>query len=202
MIRLGIFGGTFDPPHLAHLILADEACDQMHLTKVLWVLTPYPPHKEGKPITPWLHRLEMLKRAISDNNSFELCSVDIDRPPPHYAVDTMNILKQQYPGAKLFYLMGGDSLSQLPTWERPHEFIQVCNALVVMHRSNDHIGFDTLEHILPGIKQKTIFIKAPLVEISGADIRRRVAERKPFRYYLPDSVYRLILEQNLYRGSN
>jgi nicotinate-nucleotide adenylyltransferase len=114
----------------------------------------------------------------------------------------MHILRQQYPGAELFYLMGGDSLSQLPTWERPHEFIQVCDAIVVMHRPNERVDCDALENVLPGIKQKTVFVKAPLIEISGADIRWRVAERKPFRYYLPDPVYRLILELNLYRDSS
>lgn len=198
-MRLGVFGGTFDPLHLAHLILADEALHQLHLNKILWVLTPFPPHKQGKPITPLSHRLEMLEKAITDNASFELCRVDIDRPPPHYAVDTMCILRQQFPHAEMFYLMGGDSLQQLPTWKRPSEFIHLCDALAVMRRPYDHVNLDSLENMLPGITKKTIFVNAPLLDISGADLRQRVAEGRPFRYYLPDPVYRIVLKQNLYK---
>ncbi|MCX8025419.1 MAG: adenylyltransferase/cytidyltransferase family protein, partial [Thermanaerothrix sp.] len=92
MSRLGIFGGTFDPPHVGHLILASEAADQLHLDRVLWVLTPDPPHKRGQPITPLAIRLKLVMAAIQEDPLFELSRVEIDRPGPHYAVDTLRIL--------------------------------------------------------------------------------------------------------------
>ena len=118
-MRIGIFGGTFDPPHLGHLILADEAHAQLELDRLLWVLTPDPPHKLHQSITPLVDRLDMLRATIAGNNAFELSMVDIERAGPHYAVDTLLILGRSYPGDALIYVMGGDSLRDLPTWYRP-----------------------------------------------------------------------------------
>src|SRR5512143_3713267 len=115
---IGVFGGTFDPPHTGHLILAAEAQAQLDLERILWVLTPTPPHKPGQRITSTALRLEMLQAAIDGNPDFELSRVDLDRPPPHYAVDSVHLLRAAYPQAWLAYLMGGDSLDDLPTWVR------------------------------------------------------------------------------------
>src|SRR5512134_3010613 len=104
-MRLGIFGGTFDPPHLGHLILAAEAQAQLGLERILWVLTPFPPHKTDQQVTSLGDRLDLLAAALDDDPAFELCRVDIDRPPPHYAVDTVGLLHAQYPQARLVYLM-------------------------------------------------------------------------------------------------
>src|SRR4030042_4938152 len=102
-MRLGIFGGTFDPPHVGHLILADEARVQLGLERVLWVLTPNPPHKMDQAITPLVDRLDMLRAALGDALHFELSRVDIDRPPPHYAVDTVRLLRRHHPDDTLVY---------------------------------------------------------------------------------------------------
>src|SRR4030067_875751 len=96
-IRLGVFGGTFDPPHQAHLILADEARHQLGLERVLWVLTPDPPHKEGQVISPWQVRLELLAAALDSDTAFEISMVDVERPPPHFAFETIQILQQRNP---------------------------------------------------------------------------------------------------------
>ncbi len=197
--KIGILGGTFDPPHIAHLILAAEALDQLQLARVLWVLTPVPPHKKNQSITSLEQRLEMVKLAIQDNADFEISRVDIDRPPPHFAVDTMRLLAKQYPENVLVYLMGGDSLHDLPTWERPNDFIAACDAIGVMRRSGDHVDIRSLENELPGIRAKARFIPAPLVEISGSQIRERIREDRAFRYYLHPAVYKLIQSQQLYR---
>ncbi len=109
-MRVGVFGGTFDPPHLGHLILAAEALHQLRLERLLWVLTQDPPHKHGQMICPWEARFEMVRLATAGDPAFEISRVDIDRPGPHYAVDTMGILKRQLPQTDLFYLIGGDSL--------------------------------------------------------------------------------------------
>jgi len=138
--RLGIFGGTFDPPHIGHLILAAEAHSQLSLDRVLWVLTFYPPHKTEQSISPLSDRLDMVLAAISDDPRFELSRVDIDRPAPHYAVDTVRLLKETCPQSELVYLMGGDSLKSLPYWYKPLEFVAGCHSLGVMRRPGDQIN--------------------------------------------------------------
>jgi nicotinate-nucleotide adenylyltransferase len=198
-MKLGIFGGTFDPPHVAHLILAGEAQFQLALDRVLWVLTPDPPHKGKWNLTPVAHRLDMLQAAIGDNPVFELSRVDLDRPGPYYAVDTLAILRDHYPQAELVYLMGGDSLHDLPDWHRPDEFLAICDALGVMRRPNDAIDLGALEAKYPELGGKARFIDAPLLEISARRIRQKIASARPFRYYLPLSVYQIILERDLYR---
>jgi nicotinate-nucleotide adenylyltransferase len=199
MQTIGIFGGTFDPPHLGHLILAAEARAQLGLERLLWVLTSDPPHKQGLAITPLEHRLEMVKLAIADDSQFELSSVEFTRPGPHYALDTLNILGGQNPGGKLVYLMGGDSLCDLPAWHRPADFVSACHMIGVMRRPGDTLDLSALEKILPGLAAKVRFVEAPLLDIAAHEIRRRVADKRPFRYYLPAGVYEYIGKHNLYR---
>ncbi len=197
-MALGVFGGTFDPPHLGHLILAQEAQSQLGLDKVLWVLTAGPPHKTGLVITALQHRLDMLSAATCDNPDFEISRVDIDRSAPHYAVDTVRLIARSHPEAELIYLMGGDSLHDLPTWFKPNEFVQACDAIGVMARPGEQVPLDSLERQIPGIARKVRFVEAPLLEIASSDIRARVAQGRPFRYYLPPAVYQIILDRKLY----
>jgi nicotinate-nucleotide adenylyltransferase len=196
---IGIFGGTFDPPHLGHLILAAEAFHQLQLNRLLWVLTPQPPHKPGRPITPLPHRLAMLQRAIAPTPGFELSRVEIDRPGPHYTIETLEILRIQFPAADFALLIGGDSLRDLPGWQRPAEIVSACRYLGVMRRPGDSVEISTLERILPGLGGKIRFIDTPRLEISSSAIRRRVAEGGHYRYYLPESVYDYIQQNKLYR---
>jgi nicotinate-nucleotide adenylyltransferase len=199
MARLGIFGGTFDPPHVAHLILAAEALSQLKLDRMLWVLTPQPPHKKEKRVTSLDVRLEMLQAALGGDPAFVLSRLEIDRPPPHYAVDTMHLLAAQHPSDELVYLMGGDSLRDLPTWHAPLDFVRSCSGIGVMHRPGAITDLDVVETKLPGISLKVRWILLPLMEVSSTDIRQRVASARPYRYFLPPAVYRLIEDQNLYR---
>ncbi len=195
----GVFGGTFDPPHLGHLILASEALSQLGLERLLWVLTPDPPHKPSQPITPLAQRLEMLRLALSDEPRFEICEIEIDRPGPHYTVETLRQLKAANPATELVYLMGGDSLRDLPTWRDPVEIIRQCRALGVMRRPYDAVDLAALEKILPGISAKVRFVDVPLLEIASSQVRQRVAANQSFRYYLHPRVYDYILETGLYR---
>lgn len=198
-MRIGIFGGTFDPPHLGHLILAAETQDQLGLDRLLWVLTPDPPHKQNHSISPASLRLELVQAATQDNPSFELSRVDIDRPGPQYAVDTVKLLACKYPGAEMFYLIGGDSLHDLPSWHLPQKLVQEVTAFGVMRRPGDNVDLAHLEQALPGISEKVRFVDAPLLEISASEIRRRIAEGRPYRYYLPETVYTLIQTRHLYQ---
>jgi nicotinate-nucleotide adenylyltransferase len=198
MQTIGIFGGTFDPPHLGHLILASEAHARLALDRLLWVLTPDPPHKQGQSFAPLEHRLSMVKLAITDNPQFELSDVELIRPGPHYAVDTVNLLAGQNPGARLVYLMGGDSLCDLPTWHRPADFVAACQLIGVMRRPGTVVDLSALEKILPGLTAKIRFVDAPLFDIAAHDIRARIADGRPFRYFLPPAVYEYIIEHGLY----
>jgi nicotinate-nucleotide adenylyltransferase len=199
MQTIGIFGGTFDPPHLGHLILAAEAHAQLGLDRLLWMLTPDPPHKQGKTIATLNHRLAMVRLAIDGNPQFVLSTVDMDRLGPHYALDTVKIIAKQNPGANLIYLMGGDSLRDMPLWHRPADFLAACHAIGVMRRPGYAIDMAALETKFPGLTDKVCFVEAPLLEISANEIRARVARGRPFRYLLPPEVYAYIIEHNLYR---
>ncbi len=198
--RIGVFGGTFDPPHLGHLILAAEAHYQLGLDKVLWVLTPDPPHKRGLKPTAWPKRAAMVLAAIGDNPIFELSTVEIERPGPHYAVDTMRLLRVQNPHAQWIYLMGGDALHGLPTWHRVREFLDLCDELGVMRRPGDEIDLTVVEACLPGVVAKVRFVNAPLLQIAARELRERTKKGAPIRYYLPEAVYALIREWRLYRS--
>ena len=200
--RIGIFGGTFDPPHLGHLILASEARIQLQLTRLLWVLTSVPPHKLGQPISPLEDRLAMLKIALKDEPDFELSTVDMDRPGPHYTVDTLNLLARQNPNADLILLIGGDSLHDLPTWHLPEKIIASCHQIGVIRRPGDLIDLSLLESQIPGITDKVHFVDAPLLEIASHEIRKRISAGMPFRYYLLPSVYDYIVEHRLYLNSS
>lgn len=197
--RIGILGGTFDPVHLGHLILAEEAHYQLKLDSILFLLTPFPPHKTDQEITHLEHRLSMLNLAVADNPFFQISRVDIDRPPPHFAVDSLKIIRSEYPQARLYYLMGGDSLRDLPHWYQPEQFIRSCDGIGVMCRRVEGDSFEEVNHLLPGIKDKVIFLTAPQFDISSRDIRRRISNGLPFRYFLPHPVYSYIVEQGLYR---
>jgi nicotinate-nucleotide adenylyltransferase len=197
-MRIGIFGGTFDPPHLGHLILAAEATDQLKLDRLLWVLTPDPPHKQNQPLTPVDIRLRLVQSALRDNPFFEMSRVDLDRPGPHYTLDTIQFIAAQYPQADLYYLIGGDSLHDFPNWFEPRKILDAVKGLSVMRRPGDEIDLSVLEKQMPGISEKLAFVEAPLLEISSHQIRRRIREKRPYRYYLLPEVHRLISLEGYY----
>jgi len=198
--KIGLFGGTFDPPHLGHLILASEACEQLQLTRLLWVLTPEPPHKLEQSITPTQHRLAMVKLATAEDTRFEVSSIELERPGPHYTLDTVSMIADLNPSADIILLIGGDSLNDLPTWHRPADLVAACHAIGVMRRPGDSADLSALESRLSGISSKVRFVDAPLLEIASREIRRRVAEGRSVRYYLSREVYDYIQKNRLYQS--
>ncbi|MFN3490608.1 MAG: nicotinate-nucleotide adenylyltransferase [Anaerolineales bacterium] len=197
--RIGFFGGTFDPPHIGHLIFAGEALFQFNLNRLLWALTPDPPHKQEKPITPLEHRLPMLQSMIAHNPKFEISRLEIDRPGPHYTIDTINLLKQQEPDAEIILLIGGDSLADLPTWRLASDLITAVSKLGIMRRPSDFTTLAEIESKLPGIAQKIHFIDALLQPVSSSELRRRIKSGEMARYYLPPEVFDYIEKNHLYR---
>jgi nicotinate-nucleotide adenylyltransferase len=198
MMRIGIFGGTFDPVHVGHLILATESASQLDLDKVLWMVTADPPHK-GEQVSPVEDRLKMVAAAIDEDPLFEISRLEIDRPGPQLAVETMRLLHRQYPRDTLVYLMGGDSLEDLPTWYKPVEFLAVCDEIGVLRRPGHQIDMPALEKRLTGLTAKVRFIDSALIDISSTQLRAAIAANKPFRYCLPPDVYRYIQEHRMYR---
>lgn len=195
----GVLGGTFDPPHYGHLALAESAQTALELERVLWVVTASPPHKPGVQHTSVELRVEMVEAAIEGIDTFVVSRADIDRPPPHYAVDTLRWLAARQPGARFAYLIGSDSLRDLPTWHAPAEFLAACQVLGVLRRPGVLVDLNGLESQIPGLQRKVRIIDAPHLPVSGADIRRRVREGAPYELLLPGGVAAIIQRERLYR---
>ncbi len=198
-MRVGVLGGTFDPIHYGHLIIAQEALVCLGLSHVIFVPAKNPPHKLQQPCSPEERRLRMVELAITGNPRFELSRVDLERPGPSYTVDTLALLQERLgPPAELFFLMGMDSLANILTWHRPAEVLARA-VLAVAARPGYSADLETLEKVLPGVSERTQFLHTPQIGISSHDLRRRVCEGLPIRYQLPDAVDAYIRECGLYR---
>lgn len=196
---IGVLGGTFDPPHLAHLILAEEARAELGLKRVLWVVTGVPPHKPGRPISPLDQRMAMVELAIGGNLNFQASRADIDRDPPHYAHGTLAWLKERNPGAEFAYLMGSDSLLDLQEWNQPELFIERCTKIVVMQRPGALLETGTQYARFPLLEDRLTLLNVPQIEISGRVIRERVRTKGAFRYFVTGAVHTYIEKHQLYR---
>ncbi|MCX7680716.1 MAG: nicotinate-nucleotide adenylyltransferase [Anaerolineae bacterium] len=194
---IGVLGGTFDPPHYGHLVLAENARVQLGLERVLFVPAGQPPHKPEGPITSPGHRLGMVHAAIADHPAFELSRVDLDRRGPHYTVDTLARLRQEWPEAQLFFLLGEDSLHQLPLWHNPTGIIRLAR-LAVMPRPGYTVDIDALEQTIPGISDYLTWLDVPHLDISSSDLRRRIRAGLPIRYLTPPLVEEYIRKHHLY----
>jgi nicotinate-nucleotide adenylyltransferase len=195
--RIGIFGGTFNPPHLGHLILAETAADTLALDCVFFAPAANPPHKIGMPRAPAEVRLAMVKLAIEGNPRFTTSRADMDRPGPQYAVDMIAMFHQEYPDAELFFLMGSDSLRDLLSWSRPEEIIRM-TTLVVMQRPDVYPDLSTLTRRLPGLLEKLYFLEAPEIEISSTEIVARIKQGRSIRYRVSEAVLNYLTEHELY----
>lgn len=197
-MRLGVFGGTFDPPHLGHLILAETAREQLALERVLWGVAGQSPLKLDRQLSPVGLRLEMVRAAIAGHPQFALSEVDVHRPGPHYTVDTVRLIASEHPNAELYFVMGEDSLRDLPQWHRPAELIAKCR-LAVFRRPGAAADLAALEAVIPGLSARLKWVDAPEVGISASDVRRRVCEGRSIRYLVPAAVEAIIVTKGLYR---
>lgn len=198
--RIGIYGGTFDPPHLGHLILAETARDTLSLSRVLFVPAAQPPHKRTEQVRASAeHRAAMVALAIAGNPQFALSRADIDRPGPHYSVDTLRLLRDVYPAAEFVFLIGGDSLNTLPQWSRPQELIALAT-LGVMRRPGVAPDLNALEAHLNGLRERILWVDAPLIDIAASDLVRCIAQGRSVRYQVPDTVLDYIAQHGLYRS--
>lgn len=203
VMRIGLLGGTFDPPHIGHLILAEYTREALDLDQVLFVPVGAHPFKGDDTRSPVEHRLAMLERAIEANPHFHMSLVDVERDPPHYSADMVSIVQQQYPASQLYFLMGGDNLRELPTWTRARELYEHVR-IAVMKRSDENISADMHENTLPGLAQKVDIVDTPLlgVWISSTLVVERLKEGKSVRYLVPDVVMDYIEQHSLYTPNN
>jgi nicotinate-nucleotide adenylyltransferase len=202
-MRVGIFGGTFDPVHVGHLILAEQAREQARLDEVWFVPAPRPPQKEEQAVTRFDQRVEMLKLAVAGHPAFRIDELEKERTGPSYTVDTLSELHRRYPEHTFLLLIGGDSLADLPTWREPRRILEQAG-LVVMARhgcppvsENDlrqRLGWPA-DTLLP-----TTVVQAPTIEVASRDLRQRVAEGRSIRYFVPRAVEVYIHEKRLYHG--
>lgn len=198
--RIGFFGGTFDPIHHGHLILASYATSGAGLDRLLFAPAADPPHKDRR-VSPVSERIEMLLRAIDPDPRFEMTTVDLDREGPHYSADTLAILANEYPDAELFFLMGSDSYRDLPRWYQPLRLFEHANLLVGL-RPKSHFDEIELARQLPPTRTQTEFVDIPLIEISSTEVRHRVSQQLPIDYLVPRSVQSYIEASGLYRDAH
>jgi nicotinate-nucleotide adenylyltransferase len=209
--RLGVLGGTFDPPHYAHLLLADTARTQLHLDRVLFAPAGQPPHKPSDQPAPATHRVAMLQAALADADepAFHISRLDLDRPGPHYTVDALMILRQLYPTAVVWFLIGADSLNDLPHWRNPTQIITLAR-LAVLGRPGYTPNLDQLATRLPptdepvDLRQRVDWLVGPPVDVASSALRERARRGLPLRYLVPPSVEVYVREHGLYdeRGKN
>jgi nicotinate-nucleotide adenylyltransferase len=196
-MKIGILGGTFDPPHIGHLVIADQARAQLKLDKVWFTPVGQPPHKEGSRVSSAEHRVNMTRLAIGGNLSFEVCLVDVERPSPHYTVDLFEKLQTNYPEHEFCFIIGADSLIDLPRWQRPRRLLEIAR-FAVAHRPRYIPDLADLEQKLPGLHDRIDWVDTPLTDLASNDLQRRARERLPLRYVVTRDVADYIREERLY----
>ena len=196
-MRLGILGGTFDPPHYGHLRMAEAVLTQLKLDRVLFAPVGMQPLKLDHHATPVEHRIRMVELAIAGYPNFEISRIDLDRPGPHYSVDLLAIIQQQNPGAALWFIIGEDSLADLLRWRDPARLITLAR-LAVLRRPGSKIDWSVLETALPDLRASIDWIDHGEMDISASEIRQRIHSGQSIDQLVPSAVAAYIIEQNLF----
>ncbi len=195
-MRIGVLGGTFDPIHLAHLILGEVALAELDLDRVIFVPTGQPWRKSGREIAPGADRLEMARLAVAGNPAFEVSSLEIDREGPSYTEVTLEALQGQNPGAELFFILGRDALADFPNWHDPQRIAELAT-LAVAERDGVADG-GPAEDDLSGLHVRLCHLSMPTIAITATSVRENVRRGRSIRYLVPDSVAGYIAERGLY----
>ncbi|WP_208421940.1 nicotinate-nucleotide adenylyltransferase [Latilactobacillus fragifolii] len=186
-LQVGIMGGTFNPPHIGHLVMAEQVRSQLGLDKVLFMPDANPPHVDEKKTLPAKHRVAMVERAIANNPHFELDLMEIERGGVSYTYDTIVALKQQHPEIDYYFIIGGDMVDYLSTWHRIDDLVQLVQFVGVKRT---------------GYKQQTpypvLWVDAPVIDISSTQIRNKLQQGGSVRYLIPDLVFDYIQKEGLY----
>ena len=194
---VGVFGGTFDPIHLAHLAVAEAARDELGLERVLFIPAGAPPHKPGRPITASADRLAMVELAIAGNPAFEASRIELDRPGPSFTVDTLAGLAATIDDLTL--ILSAEAFLGLPTWREPERILGLARLVVLPRDGYPEAGPTFLNDEFPGVATRAVFLDAPRLRISASELRTRAAEGRSLRYLVPDAVAAYIGDHGLYR---
>lgn len=203
-MRLGIFGGSFDPIHYGHLLLAETCREECCLDQVVFIPAAMPPHKTRVLTSPGA-RVEMLELALGGHPAMRVSTREVDRGGVSYTAETLTGLQQDHPGAKLFFLMGADSLEDLPTWREPQRICELAVPLVVRRSGSPAPDFSRLAHLVDARRLDEIRecqVAMPVIELSSTDIRQRVAAEKSIRYRTPRAVEMYIRANGLYAAAS
>jgi nicotinate-nucleotide adenylyltransferase len=188
-VKIGVFGGTFDPPHIGHLAAAQDACVALSLDRLLFVPAAEPPHKRGNVVTSPAVRLAMLQAAVADNPQFEISTIELDRNGPSYSVDTLRELRNDYPGATFYLLIGVDQVREFRTWRASDEVLELATiAMLAREGAEAPPSADFVKETVPVTR----------IDVSSTLIRQRVREGKQIRYLVPDPVAEIIRQERLY----
>lgn len=201
-MRLGVFGGSFDPVHYGHLLLAECCREQLSLDKVLFVPAGLPPHKKDHQLTPAVHRVAMLELALAAEPGFEICRYEVERTEVSYTVETLRYLKSRFPNAQLFLLVGADMLNDLPNWREAAEVCRLATPVGVRRGGMAPPSLEPLRSILDPERLddvRDLKVDMPQIELSASDIRTRVATGKSIRFRVPKAVEMYIFSHGLYR---
>ncbi|WP_018923686.1 nicotinate-nucleotide adenylyltransferase [Salsuginibacillus kocurii] len=189
MKKIGLLGGTFDPPHSAHLVIAEAALEQCELDEIWFIPTHTPPHKEREGMTPSTKRLNMIRLATEDHPQFHVSTIEVERQGPSYTIDTVQTFKRESPDAEFYFIIGGDMADDLGTWKDISALRQLVTFVVTERPSYPSN---------PPFEDGIIRVKVPGLEISSSELRRRVKQQISIRYLTPDSVRTYIEENQLY----
>jgi nicotinate-nucleotide adenylyltransferase len=201
-MRIGVFGGTFDPIHLGHLILAEQCREQAGLDQVWFVPAPRPPQKEGQAVTRFEQRVEMLQLAIAGQPDFRIDEIEKDRPGPSYTVETLTELHRRHADDEFDLVIGSDSLADVPLWRQPQRLVALAGLVVMARPGSPVLGADELRQELglaPDAPLRLREVEGPQIYIASRDLRRRAAEGRSLRYVVPRAVECYIQEKRIYR---
>ena len=197
--RIGIVGGSFDPIHFGHLAAAQEVAWALDLSRVLFVPAYHQPLKGAAPGAAPEQRSEMVRRAISGNPLFQICTIELDRAGVSYTVDTLRELKRLSPAAAYWFILGMDALADFSRWHRPDEILSLVEIAAVHRAGCETVDLEALEADVPTVRNRVRVIRIPGLDISSSEIRERVRQGRPIRYLVPEAVEAYIEDNRLYR---
>jgi nicotinate-nucleotide adenylyltransferase len=200
-VRVGILGGTFNPPHLGHLVCAQEALLELGLDTVILIPARLPPHKPVEDEPGAEHRLGLCRAAIDGDDRFAVSDLEMTRDGPSYTVDTLTALIRKAPDSELFMIVGGDVAAGLPSWREPERVLSLATLAVAKRRGTARARVEQALQPLPG-GERAVFFRMPRIAISSTLIRRRVRRGEPVRYFVPDAVADYIERHRLYQEPN
>lgn len=205
-MRIGVFGGSFDPVHLGHLIAAECCREQARLDRVIFIPAAVPPHKQDRRVTPADDRVQMLRLAVGGHDAFAVSTLEIDRGGVSFTVDTLSQLREKHPADQLFLLLGPDAILEFPTWREPARILQLATPLVMMREMLDDTGTlasdDPLKRLMGGERLTAIIaaaVRLPAIGIRASDLRAAAAAGRSIRFRTPRAVEAYITSHGLYR---